>query len=191
VSAEFVSLADLLRAVAPSQTAQPDALGVAPDAGADHRTSAATVDGARDEDDPRDTHDTRGACSASDDDRVISLDADDVTGGALRDARLFRARLADALDDAVVRLVRELAADVLMRELRLAPCEIAALVRRVLRRAPVIRVRVAPADVALVTGVPVLADPALAPGDAIVELASGALDARLGVRLSAVLEAFA
>jgi hypothetical protein len=111
--------------------------------------------------------------------------------GAVRDARLFRARLADALDDAVARLVRDLAADVLARELRLAPCELAALVRRVLDRAPVVRVRVAPADVARVRGVPVLADPALTAGDAIVELASGALDARLGVRLAAVLEAFA
>ena len=130
-----------------------------------------------------------GAGLASLDD-VPPLRKDDVISGALRDARLFRARLADAFDDAVARLVRELATDVLARELRLAPVEIATLVRRVLERAPVIRVRVAPADAGFVRGVPVLADPALAPGDAIVELGRGELDARLGVRLAAVLEAF-
>jgi flagellar biosynthesis/type III secretory pathway protein FliH len=110
---------------------------------------------------------------------------------ALRDARLFRARLEDALDSAAARLARELAADVLMRELRLAPCDLAAVVQRVRDHAPVVRVRVAAADVDSVRGVPVVADPALDAGDAIVELAGGALDARLGVRLASVLEAFA
>ncbi|HEX3464605.1 MAG TPA: FliH/SctL family protein [Candidatus Elarobacter sp.] len=112
-------------------------------------------------------------------------------GAALRDARLFRARLADAFDDAAARLVRELAAHVLMRELRVAPCEIGELVARVRERAPVVRVRVSPADVGRVRGVPVVGDDELAAGDAIVEVAGGALDARLGVRLAAVLEAFA
>ena len=110
---------------------------------------------------------------------------------ALRDARLFRARLADAFADAAQRLLRELACEVLARELRLAPCDLAALVQRVRERVPVVRVRVAAADLGAVTGVPLLADPALQAGDAIVELNGGALDARLGVRLAAVLEAFA
>lgn len=110
---------------------------------------------------------------------------------ALRDARLFRARLADAFDDARTRLVRELAASVLARELRLAPCDLDALVARVLAAAPVVRVRVAPGDVDAVRGIAVVADPELTGGDAIVELAGGALDARLGVRLALVLETFA
>jgi flagellar biosynthesis/type III secretory pathway protein FliH len=110
---------------------------------------------------------------------------------ALREARLFRARLADAFDESAARLLRELACDVLARELRLAPCDLAALVRRVSERVPVVRVRVGAGDLGAVTGVPVVADSALCAGDAIVELAGGALDARLGVRLSAVLEAFA
>ena len=109
---------------------------------------------------------------------------------ALRDARLFRARLADAFDDARVRLLRELAADVLARELRIAPCDLDLLARRVLAGAPVVRVRVAPGDVAAIGGVPVVADAELNAGDAVVELAAGALDARLGVRLALVLEAF-
>lgn len=115
----------------------------------------------------------------------------DATVDALRDARLFRARLADALDAAVARLARDIAADVLVRELRLAPCDVAALVQHALNHAPVVRVRVAPGDVLRVRDVPVIADPALSEGDAIVELANGALDARLGVRLAVVLEAFA
>ncbi len=109
---------------------------------------------------------------------------------ALREARLFRARLADAFAEAAQRLLRELACEVLARELRLAPCDLAALVQRVRERVPVVRVRVAATDLGAVTGVPLVADPALQAGDAIVELAGGALDARLGVRLAAVLEAF-
>ena len=115
---------------------------------------------------------------------------DDISA-ALRDARLFRARLADAFDDAAARLLRELAADVLARELRLAPCDLGAIVQRIAARAPVVRVRVAPGDVAALTGIAAVADSALDRGDAIVELAGGALDAHLGVRLAVVLEAFA
>jgi len=129
--------------------------------------------------------------AASNESCVESPDAAAGIAEALRDARLFRARLADAFADAAQRLVRELACEVLARELRLAPCDIAALVRRVGERVPVMRVRVAAADLGAVTGVLLVADPALRAGDAIVELAGGALDARLGVRLAAVLEAFA
>jgi flagellar biosynthesis/type III secretory pathway protein FliH len=112
-------------------------------------------------------------------------------GLALRDARLFRARLADAFDEAAARLLRELAADVLARELRLVPCELAAIVQRVQRTAPVVVVRVAAHDAAHITDVPVVVDETLEPGDAILEVVGGAVDARLGVRLAQVLEAFA
>ena len=117
---------------------------------------------------------------------------------AVREARLFRARLADAFDEGAARLLRELATDVLARELRLAPCDLAAIVRRIGERAPLVRVRVAACDAAALAVVPfpggcttVVEDPALARGDAIVEVIGGALDARLGVRLAVVLEAFA
>lgn len=110
---------------------------------------------------------------------------------ALRDARLFRARLADALDEASARLLRELAADVLARELQLAPCDLASIMRRVHAAAPIAGVRVAPEDAALIGDFPVVVDASLRPGDAIVELTGGAIDARLGVRLAQVLEAFA
>ena len=96
-------------------------------------------------------------------------------------------------------MLRELAAEVLVRELRLAPCDVAELVRRACARAPVVRVHVAACDIARVAGLPisrggevhVVEDSAVAGGDAVVELTGGALDARLGVRVAVVLEAFA
>ena len=174
MAAEFVALADLLRA--PAANVSPGEIAAEPDIfHADVTTESAHVDTVH-----------------------------EAVRDAVRDARLFRARLADAFDDAAARLLRELATDVLARELRLAPCDLAAIVRRAAERAPVVCVRVAPGDVAcaahgqraLVGGTPVgdisfVADPALGPGDAIVELDGGALDVRLGVRLAAVLEAFA
>lgn len=164
MAAEFVALAELLRTPAsPAVVPELDASGAAAHA----ETFAADV-------------------------------SPDVVREAVRDARLFRARLGDAFDDAAARLLRELASEVLARELRLAPCDLVELVRRVRERAPVVRVRVAACDVARVAGAPlardgvaVLDDSALAGGDAVVELAGGALDARLGVRLAMVLEAFA
>ena len=108
---------------------------------------------------------------------------------AIRDARLFRARLHDALHDARDALLAALAGDVLARELRLAPCDLDALIARRATDAPVVRVRVAPDDAARVRGLPVIADSALLPGNAVIETAGGALDARLGVRLAAVLDA--
>lgn len=162
---EFVSLADVLRPPAPATAPAPDAPPPALEPAPAQRAA-----------EPERT--------ATDERAQVELVA------ALRDARLFRARLGDAFDDARSRLVRELAAGVLARELQLAPCDLDALVQRVLVDAPVVRVRAAPCDVAAIRGVPVVADPELAPGDAVVELAGGALDARLGVRLALVLEAF-
>jgi hypothetical protein len=160
VSAEFVSLADVLRGPAP-----PPAPATAVAASEEPATARAEVPPA-------------------------SGVAADELDAALRDARLFRARLADAFDEAAARLLRELAADVLARELRLAPCDVAHVVRRIAACAPAVRVRVAPGDAAGISGIDVVADADLCAGDAIVELAGGALDARLGVRLAAVIEAF-
>jgi hypothetical protein len=115
-----------------------------------------------------------------------------LVGEALRDVRLFRARLADALDAATARLVRELAYAVLGRELILAPADLAALAERILAEHPAatpVAIRHAPGEG---TGLPLpgVADPALAPGDLIVSFAAGAVDARLGVRLAVALEAW-
>jgi len=163
--AEFVSLADLLRPPAP----------VAP--AAEVTVDASAPDAVATQTAPR--QEPPSAPSSAE------------LAAVLRDARLFRARLADAFDEARQGLLRELATGVLARELRLAPCDLDALVRRVRTELPVVRVRVAPADAQAIRCVPVVVDAALASGDAIVELAGGPLDARLGVRLSVVLEAFA
>ena len=117
----------------------------------------------------------------------VQTDPPDVRD-AVRAARLFRARLADALDAALDAMLRELASAVLARELRIEPANIARLAAQTMAHAPVVRVRVCPEDVHLVTDTEVIADAALLPGDAIFELDGGAFDARLGVRLASVLE---
>lgn len=113
-----------------------------------------------------------------------------------RDVRVFRARLADAFDAARDALLHEFAYAVLGRELMLAPPEIAAIAARIVAEHPgtqPVRLRVAPSDVAgLVHGAaglpPIASDAELAPGDAILEFAAGPIDARLGIRLAALLE---
>ncbi len=113
---------------------------------------------------------------------------DDDLRAALRDARLFRARLADALDAAVPLLLRELAARVLARELRIAPSDVDALLRPLIASSGAVRVRVAPAEAVSALGVPIVRDDSLASGDAVVELDGGAIDARFGTRVAVVLE---
>ena len=110
---------------------------------------------------------------------------------AVSDARLFRAALADALAHAAASLIRELASDVLARELNLAPCAMDALVARLLSdhfSASPLRVRISPHDRLATNEFPVVIDDSLQPGDAILECANGAIDARLGVRLADVIE---
>jgi hypothetical protein len=191
VAAEFVALADLFRPPAPIAAHAPAQSSAAVAASA---ASAAKLGSTADSFDETSSSFGSAAVARA---RPAAGDRDDVVSTALRDARLFRARLADVLDDAASRLLRELACDVLARELRIAPCDLAAIVQRVIERAPVVRVRVAACDVGLVAavlrarGCDVVGDSALAAGDALLEIAGGALDARLGVRLAMVLEAFA
>jgi hypothetical protein len=175
VAADFISLADYLhRRRTPANAAS-----------AAGEVVAATADDAEPE------AEIAAAVDSTSPDLAANESAGSDVLAALHDARIFRARLADAFDDAAARLLRELATEVLVRELRLAPCDVEALVARVRERAPVVRVRVAPDELARVHGVPVVGDERLASGDAVVELAGGALDARLGVRLASVLEGFA
>jgi len=124
-------------------------------------------------------------------DAHVNADDDAAARAALHDARLFRARLADALDAAVPMLLRDLASRVLARELRIAPCDIDALVRACASRGAAIHVRVAPGEAIAACAVPVLRDDALAPGDAVVELEGGAIDARFGTRVALVLDELA
>lgn len=111
----------------------------------------------------------------------------------MREVRLFHARVIEAVEEAVDTLVCDIAADVLGRELRLEPVDIEAIVDRALRRFAAeepIRVRVHPDDVPRVKcGIPVEGDADLRPGDARIELRTGTIDASLGARLAALLQA--
>ena len=117
------------------------------------------------------------------------------TAELLRDVRRFRARLAEAFETAHAALVHEFAYAVLGRELQLGAPDIAQIAQRMLTEHPAaqaLQVRVAPADVAQLAACadalpPVVADATLTPGDVMLELACGHIDARLGVRLAAVL----
>jgi flagellar biosynthesis/type III secretory pathway protein FliH len=111
----------------------------------------------------------------------------------LREARRFRAALADALEESRELLLREIAVEVIARELEVRDVDVRAVTARVCERyaieAPVV-VRVHPADAASVQlEYPVLEDEELKRGDAVVEIAAGAIDARLGARLDRVLRA--
>jgi flagellar biosynthesis/type III secretory pathway protein FliH len=108
---------------------------------------------------------------------------------ALRDARIFRAALADAFASLAAELLDRLGAEVLGRELRLTPADVETIARRILlerRSDEPLRLRVAEADSGVACEVPVVVDPALAPGDAVLECRSGNIDARLAVRFAAV-----
>jgi len=115
------------------------------------------------------------------------------TVAAIREARLFRARLADALDARLARMLAAISSDVVMREVQIAPVDIARIVAAVVaeRGARPLCVRIAPSDRAALHScdVQVVEDATLDPGDAIVVFGAGEVDARLGVRLAAVLEA--
>ncbi|HVA34207.1 MAG TPA: FliH/SctL family protein [Candidatus Baltobacteraceae bacterium] len=111
----------------------------------------------------------------------------------LSQIRRFRASLADALEVAVERLVRDVAADVLARELALRPADVAEIVAAARRRYAAdepLRMCVHPDERERLHGVDidVVGDARLRRGDVVIELRSGTIDASLGVRLEAVLE---
>lgn len=113
------------------------------------------------------------------------------SGAAIREARMFRAALADAFAALTVELVCDFAAAVLGRELRLAPPDIEQLARQIIaeRRADEpLSLRVCPADALVACDLPVVSDPELQPGDAVLVCRNGDIDARLAVRLAQVLE---
>ncbi len=113
--------------------------------------------------------------------------------GALSEVRRFHAALADALDLALEGLLRDLACDVLARELSLAPADVAAIAARALARyandSP-LRIRVHPEELFRLDGfeVPVVADSELRRGDVAIDVRCGTIDAGLGARLQCALE---
>jgi len=108
---------------------------------------------------------------------------------SLREARLFRAKLADALDVAVAALLHAIATDVVAREMQLAPCDVRAIAERAAESAnvPIACVRVHADDAAAFegSGFTVYCASGLRRGDLCVSLEGGELDATLAVRLNA------
>lgn len=110
----------------------------------------------------------------------------------VRDVRLFRAHIAEAVDACVERLVHAIAQTVLARELELAPCDIDAIVDSCLAMvngARDLRIVVHPEDAALVRTASTESDPVLERGDCIVRLDSGSIHATLQLRLRDAIEA--
>jgi flagellar biosynthesis/type III secretory pathway protein FliH len=112
----------------------------------------------------------------------------------LRAARRFRAALSDALDAALPSLLQAIANDVLARELRLEPADVASIVASALDRAAgehAVAIRVHPTDHDAVASLEVttIADAALTPGDCRIELRSGTIESSLQLRLQTVLAA--
>ena len=112
----------------------------------------------------------------------------------LADIRLFRAKLAESLDHFVGLLLREIAVEVLARELELAPSDIAAVVQFARERYACdepLGIRAHPSEVALLEGsARVVGDATLRPGDVVLEVHGGTIDATLGMRLTRVLRGF-
>lgn len=129
---------------------------------------------------------TRAVDDADAPDRACRCD------GEFAAVRRFRAALADALETALDILLRDIACDVLARELALAPADLAAIATAALERygaeAP-LRVRAHPDDVAALEGVAVsvAADAGLRRGDLAIDLRTGTIDASLGARLACAL----
>lgn len=116
------------------------------------------------------------------------------TGGEIELAREvihFRAHLGEAFDTAREWLIDQFAGKLLGRELQLAPVDITQIVESVLQafsREEPLRIRLNPQDAAnLRVEIPALHDPLLLPGDAIVEVRNGTLDARLAIRFESLL----
>lgn len=104
----------------------------------------------------------------------------------MRDIRLFRAHIAEAVDARVERLIDEIARRVLARELELAPCEIEAIVDSCLSTLADgrdIHVFVHPDDAERITVTPVETDASLQRGDCVVRLESGSIRSTLQLRL--------
>ncbi len=108
--------------------------------------------------------------------------------------RRFDAMLADALDRALVDLLREIAVEVIGRELACGPADLQIIVARALERAAPERplaIYVHPTQRDLVQfDLPVIADPQLRSDDVRIELHGGSIDGRLGVRIEQLLAAY-
>lgn len=105
----------------------------------------------------------------------------------VRDARLFRARIAEAVEDAAAGILRRIADDVLCRELQLAPCDIEAIVKACVAQLAGrqgLRIFVHPDDAHAVRSFEAERDATLERGDVRLELAYGSVRSTLQFRLA-------
>ena len=105
--------------------------------------------------------------------------------------RRFRAALRDGFEAARECLLRDIACEVLGRELQLAPADIDAIVSRACAQADApasIRVHPMDAEALAAWTCDVETDATLHRGDAVLCVSEGTIDASLGVRLEGVLE---
>jgi flagellar biosynthesis/type III secretory pathway protein FliH len=111
----------------------------------------------------------------------------------VKELALARLAALEAFDRAVPRLLEALARDVLARELALAPADLEHLVslaRNRLAAEEPVALWVAPVDsTRLALELPVRSDPALRPGDLVVHVRDGEVDARFSLRVEEALAA--
>ncbi|MGP6157984.1 MAG: FliH/SctL family protein [Vulcanimicrobiaceae bacterium] len=119
-------------------------------------------------------------------------DAEVPHAALVQELTLLRLAALEAYERARSRLLESLARDVLARELLLAPAEIEVLARRALAafaEAEPLGLALAPQDAERVAlTLPVRADPALEPGDLVVEVRDGELESRFAFRVRLALE---
>ncbi len=118
--------------------------------------------------------------------------ASDELAETLSAVRCFRAALVDALEVAVQSLLPAIVRDVLGRELRIEPVDLAAVVADAVERfgreqVLVVRARSDEIGAMESLGVELATDDRLARGDAEIELRSGTIDMRLRTRIEALL----
>jgi hypothetical protein len=105
---------------------------------------------------------------------------------------LVRVAARESFEDAVRRLLERLARDVLGRELVLAPCDLGALLaaaRAELEAHEPLCLVTAPGErTERPWSIPHRSDPALSPGDLLIEVRDGTLDASVKARLRRALE---
>jgi flagellar biosynthesis/type III secretory pathway protein FliH len=120
------------------------------------------------------------------------VQASDELAETLSAVRCFRAGLVDALEVAIQNLLPSIARDVLGRELRIQPADLAGVVAEAVERfgrEQVLVIRAHSDEIGALESleVEVAADDRLARGDAEIELRSGTIDMRLRARLEALL----
>lgn len=122
--------------------------------------------------------------------------SDENSAVCARAARFFLAAVSEALESSVHRLLEDIAAEVLARELELNPPALQRIVDRALQRyasEKPVSIRLHPEDAARLSCAecPVISDAALRRGDAVLDVRDGAIDVSLGVRLADVLRGLA